>query len=185
MPASGQRHLAFPHIEEQWQHALKMLSDLADGLQDRRNIQVRPDQDPGRRVVCPDIGKQKGHQQDAVVRADVHPPLPADVEAAVNVPADVAGIVDETGPIFRRTAASTRSAPPNSISLLAVVRRLECARAPLAPGRSGGAAESRRFFSWRSLRPGPLPPYQWVHAPGTAKRDAEGHKARHRLRGID
>jgi hypothetical protein len=91
--AHGERNLAFVHIGKQRQHLLEMRAALAHRLQDWRNINVRPNIDPGRRIIWPDIRKQKEHEQGALTRPQIYPPLAAYIETTINVPAGVAGVL--------------------------------------------------------------------------------------------
>ena len=87
--ARGERYRAFIEVRKRGYYVFEMRATLAHGLQEGRNIYVRPNVNPGRRVFRPDIGEQEEHKQRTVTRPQIHPPLSANIKTPVNVPSGV------------------------------------------------------------------------------------------------
>src|SRR5262249_51648479 len=120
---------------------------------------MRPHENLGRRVPLADVREQEQRQQCTAAALDVHPPLSADIIAAVEVPSGVAG-VSHARKANRDGSADTLPTNPTVQAEKLVVRLAE-------RGRSAGGCERGAFGAWEAddrLRPRTR--IAWVYAPG-------------------
>ena len=90
-----------------------------------RDVEVRANDELGRRIVVADVGEQEQRQESPPTAAYVGPPCAVDVVAAIDVPARIAGIAQAGEPDGKRPTDPFASDPAAGAEEL-VVRRPKC-----------------------------------------------------------
>jgi len=103
---------------------------------------VRPHENFRWRVPLADFREQEQRQQCTAAALDVHPPLPTDIIAAVEVPAGVARISRARKPNGNLSADTLASNPTVRTEKLVVHLAKR--------GRSAGGRERRVFGTWEA-----------------------------------